>query len=404
MVGDLTLDALRASPNALAPHYSSFRVHERLLLTGHSHQAWPDVAEAGLRQAFSVAAELVDGKWERAEAAAERVRAGFRGWLSDPGGDIALGANTHELVLRMLSALDLRARPRIVTTEGEFHSLRRQLDRLAEAGLELTRVPVEPVATLAERVAEEVDDRTAAAMLSAVLFTTAEIVPHLGAVAAACARVGAETLIDAYHALGPVPLPIHELGLGDAWVTGGGYKYLQLGEGSCFLRLPRHSVGMRPVITGWYAELDELTAEAPHAVTYGPGPHRFAGATYDPTSHLRAGAVMDFFDTEGLVPPFLREVAQHQLQRLADGFDALGLPPQVVDRDRSVPVDELGGFLALRSPIADRLRIELATAGVATDSRGDRLRLGPAPYLSDDQLDAAMATLGEVSRGIGSIS
>ena len=34
-------------PNALAPHYSRFRVAERLLLTGHSHQAWPDCGFAG---------------------------------------------------------------------------------------------------------------------------------------------------------------------------------------------------------------------------------------------------------------------------------------------------------------------------------------------------------------------
>jgi kynureninase len=37
----------------------------------------------------------------------------------------------------------------------------------------------------------------------------------------------------------------------------------------------------------------------------------------------------------------------------------------------------------------------LARRGVLTDSRGDVLRLGPAPYLSDDQLDAAVAALGE---------
>ena len=46
---------LYASPNALAPSYSRFRVAERLLLTGHSHQAWPDRALAGqvkLREIF----------------------------------------------------------------------------------------------------------------------------------------------------------------------------------------------------------------------------------------------------------------------------------------------------------------------------------------------------------------
>jgi kynureninase len=33
-----------------------------------------------------------------------------------------------------------------------------------------------------------------------------------------------------------------------------------------------------------------------------------------------------------------------------------------------------------------------------TDSRGEVLRLGPAPYLSDAQLEAGVAALGEVVR------
>ena len=48
--------------NPLAPHYSRFRVAERLLLTGHSHQAWPDVA-LGAQAAFEDAALDVDAKW-----------------------------------------------------------------------------------------------------------------------------------------------------------------------------------------------------------------------------------------------------------------------------------------------------------------------------------------------------
>src|SRR6187397_796817 len=118
------LDDLRRNPNALAPYYRRFRVAERLLLTGHSHQAWPDVAREGQVEAFDDAAEAVDDKWERAGAKAEEVRAGFRRLLEDPEAEVALAASTHELVVRLLSALDLRRRRRLVTTDGEFHSLR----------------------------------------------------------------------------------------------------------------------------------------------------------------------------------------------------------------------------------------------------------------------------------------
>ncbi len=88
-----------------------------------------------------------------------------------------------------------------------------------------------------------------------------------------------------------------------AWVVGGGYKYLQLGEGNCFLRVPPHGDELRPRFTGWYAEFAELAAEkTPGAVEYPTGGMRFAGATYDPTSHYRAARVFDFFQEQGLTP------------------------------------------------------------------------------------------------------
>src|SRR2546422_5390668 len=99
---------LEHHPNPLAAHYSRFRVAERLLLTGHSHQAWPDVGFEGQVEAWADAAELVDEKWGRAGAKAERVRRGFARLLGGGSGEIALGQNTHELLVRLLSALPLR--------------------------------------------------------------------------------------------------------------------------------------------------------------------------------------------------------------------------------------------------------------------------------------------------------
>jgi len=397
-----TLDDLARSPNTLAPLYSRFRVAERLLLTGHSHQAWPDVAREAQLQAYDDAAELVDGKWDRAFERADEVRAGFRRLLGDPGGDIALGASTHDLVVRFLSAFDLSSRRRrIVTSTGEFHTLRRQLARLAEAGIEVEWVAAEPVDTLAERLVDAVDDRTAAVLVSAVLFETARIVPHLDALAAACRLGGPELLVDAYHALGVVPFRIHELGLTDAWVVGGGYKYLQLGEGNCFLRLPKHAEGLRPVVTGWYAHFDTLPEQRrPDPVAYGPGGQRFAGATYDPTSHYRAARVFGFFEEQGLTAELLEQSYRHQLEVLTRGFDALGVPDEVITRDRATPLSSFGGFLALRTPGASGVQAALRDRGVSADSRGRFLRLGPAPYLSDSQLEAAVGTLGEVLRDI----
>ncbi len=389
---------LYASPNALAPHYSRFRVAERLLLTGHSHQAWPDVGFEAQAESWLDAARHVDDKWEHAFARAEAVKAGFARLLGELGGTIALAGNTHELVVRLLSALPLARRPRLLTTDGEFHTIRRQLDRLTEEGIEVVRVAEAPVDSVCARLAAAVDDRTALVLMSAVFFDSGRIAPGLSQVAAACRRHGARLLVDAYHALNVVPFSIAAEDLGDAYVTGGGYKYCQLGEGNCFLRIPP-DCDLRPVITGWFSEFTALTSrERDERTVYGTGGDRFAGATYDPASHYRAARVFEFFAERGLDPPLLREVSQHQIGVLAAGFDALDLDPAVIDRERDTPLAEIAGFLALRAPRAGQLATLLHQRGVLVDARGEVLRFGPAPYLSDEQLQQAMATLGAVVR------
>ncbi len=401
----------------LARHYSRFRVSERVLLTGHSHQAWPDMAFEAQQQAWLDAAEMVDDKWDRAFGMADEVRAGYRRLLDDPDGHIALGHNTHELVVRFLSALPLRERPRLVTTDGEFHTVRRQLDRLEEEGIEVVRVGTgggrgtgrgpsdsggAPDAgdSIAGRIIAAVDDRTAAVLVSSVLFRDARIVDGLDEVARACARVGAELLVDAYHSLNAVPFSVVGMGLGDAFVVGGGYKYCQLGEGNCFLRFPR-DCGLRPVLTGWFAEFGTLAGgPGEGGVSYGEGHLRFAGSTYDPVSHYRAAAVFEFFREQGLGVDHLREVSLAQIRRLAGGVDALDADPDVLSRDRSVRLSKRGGFLAMDTPRAGEICCKLRGRGVYADFRGRVLRLGPAPYVTGEQLDEAVAVLGEMAASL----
>ena len=392
-------DLSRHDARRLARHYSRFRVGERILLTGHSHQAWPDVAFDAQRQAWHDAAEHVDGKWDLAAAIADEVREGYRLLLDDPDGHIALGLNTHELVTRLLSALPLRDRPRVVTTDGEFHTVRRQLARLAEEGLEVvqagdTRSAPVPGA-IAQAVIDALDDRTSAVVMSSVLFRNGLIVEGLGEVAKACEHVGASLLVDAYHSVNAVPFSVSGMGLERAFVVGGGYKYCQFGEGVCFLRIPADCT-LRPILTGWFSEFGELADNpATGPVAYGDGPHRFAGSTYDPVGHYRARAVLRFFRSERLNPPLLRAVSQAQLARLTKHIDALDLDPAELSWNRDLPLARRGGFLALDAPGASQLAARLRSRNVFADHRGTVLRFGPAPYVTDAQLDEAVGLLCE---------
>jgi len=344
------------------------------------------------QRAWLDAADLVDAKWDRAAEQAALVEAGFRRLLNDPTGTIALGQNTHELVTRLLSAMPLAERRTLIKTDGEFHSIRRQLDRLGEAGLTIVTIPAHPVDTLADRLARAIDDRVACVLVSSVLYETAEIVPGLDLVARAADRHGASLLVDAYHHLNVVPFDIHAMGLDTAFVTGGGYKYCQLGEGNAFLRLPE-KCRLRPVITGWFSEFAALE-DQPVAgrVVYGAGAARFAGATYDPTSHYRAAAVFAFHEDHGLTAGRLREISRRQVAMLKAGFESLDVDPRFAEVVPMAP-DRRAGFLAIRTARAEELVRTLRGRGVFCDHRGDILRLGPAPYVDDDQLAHAVEEL-----------
>ena len=126
---------------------------ERLHFAAHSHHFWPDVTFEAHQRAWHDAARLADEKWEMvfAEVLPEAQRH-IAAELSLPHPEsIVFAPNTHELVLRLLSCLG--ERPRVVTTDSEFHSFERQTRRLEEEGLlEVVRVPSEPFATFPERL------------------------------------------------------------------------------------------------------------------------------------------------------------------------------------------------------------------------------------------------------------
>lgn len=390
------------NPAQLRSHYTHFlgegdeAHHEgphgrRLLLTGHSHQAWPDVAREAVIEAFEHAALHVDDKWGVVFERAEYLRGVIAREVSCEAGEVALAQNTHELFSRFLSALDLRKRPKIICTDGEFHSVYRQLSALEAAGVvEVCWVSSHTPETLTERMIEALDERCAAVVCSTVMFQDGRLTTHLPELSEACARVGARLFLDAYHSFKVVPLSLEGLCAEVTYVSGGGYKYAQWGEGACWLRVPQNDT-LRPLFTGWFSDFERLHEPRVQGAptTYGDrGAERFAGSTFDPTSWYRAARVARFFEEQGMSTEALRALSMHQTSRLAEGLKAHFelLSPELAH--------ERGGFVAVRAPHAERWVKGLRARGVWVDARGDALRFGPAPYLRDSDLDETLERVG----------
>ncbi|MBA2337033.1 MAG: aminotransferase [Acidimicrobiia bacterium] len=374
--------------------FSRFLGDGRMHFAAHSHHPWPDVTFDAHRQAWLDAAESIDDKWQRVM---EEVVPEAQGHITrqlglpDPG-TIAFAPNTHELVNRLASALPSPIR--ILTTDGEFHSFRRQGARWEETRrAAVTRIPVEPFDTFPYRFLAAAEAREHdLTYLSQVFFDSGYAVSDLAGMVLSLPLDG-EIVIDGYHGFMAVPTLLGPVA-GRVFYLAGGYKYAMAGEGACFMHCPEGRV-RRPVDTGWYAEFDQLEGDA-GTVGYPTDAGRFWGATFDPSGLYRFNAVQRLLDERGItVAAIHAHVEDLQRRFLAAGADA-GLDlGELIPEAGSFAVR--GHFLTFRGPQAAGLAAALAQRGVTVDRRADRLRIGFGIYHSPQDVERLVDVLDDIT-------
>jgi selenocysteine lyase/cysteine desulfurase len=279
----------------------------------------------------------------------------------------------------------------VLTTDSEFHSFTRQLARLEEDGLVFAeRIATEPFETFHARFA------AAAAtgghdlvFVSQVFFNSAATAGDLAALAASVLRDDTLLVIDGYH--GFMALPTDLSGLADrAFYLAGGYKYAMAGEGACFMHCPP-GYAPRPRDTGWFAAFGALD-RAQGGVAYGADGSRFMGATFDPSGLYRLAAVLDWMDRIGLT---VEAIHAHvlELQRLF--LKEIARVARLQQARLVTPTGDIprGHFLTFETARAQEIHDRLASAGIVTDVRADRIRFGFGCYHAADEIAPAVAAL-----------
>ncbi|MGQ3043479.1 MAG: kynureninase/PvdN C-terminal domain-containing protein [Brevundimonas aurantiaca] len=366
---------------------------ERLHFAAHSHHLWPDASFEAQQQAWLDANLHADRKWDlifgevipraQAEVAAELG-------LPDPN-SLVFAPNTHDLLLRVFSAIERRP-VRILSTDGEFHSFRRQADRWEEAGQAVvTRVALAPFETFAERfVAAAQGGGYDWIVVSHVFFRTGGLFDRIEALAALARPEGPWVLIDGYHGFMATPTDLSGVA-GRVFYVAGGYKYAMAGEGACFLHAP-DGFGARPVITGWFAEFGDLSGP-PGGVQYRSDGGRFWGATFDSSALYRFNAARGMLSQAGLTT---EDVAEHGRALALQFQAAVGAGEAGVFGEAEILNPVVGDgtrarFLALRHPNAQAWRATLLAAGVVTDVRDDVIRFGFGLYQDAADVDRLIA-------------
>jgi len=367
---------------------------ERLHFAAHSHHLWPDASFDGHLQAWNDAARLADRKWDRVmdevwPAAQAEVAAELGTARPDA---VVFATNTHELLVRLFAAVPSSSPVRVLTSDGEFHSARRQLARWEEAGVaEMERVPGEPLDNFSERFLDAArSGRHDVIFVSQVLFGSGRVFDRVEELAALGRPNGPWVVIDGYHAFMAIDRPLGKPSASLAFYVGGGYKYAMSGEGCAFMHAPP-GFGERPPITGWFAEFEDLTLP-PGRVGYAKDASRFLGATFDPSALFRFIAVRGMLATNGLnterITAHCAALQQYLLERIG------GTPLE--DAELLNPLDSRphARFLAFRSANAQRWYAQLKAQNCITDVRGDVLRIGFGIYQDEGDVDRLVGLLG----------
>jgi len=370
----------------------------RLHFASHSHHLWPDASFDGHVEAWNDAARLADRKWEKVMGEVWPEAQGHVAQELGTGQSEALvfSPNTHDFLIRLITAAPRRSNGllRVLTTDGEFHSARRQFARWAEEGwIILEQVSAEPFGTFSQRFLDRAHSGDQDLILvSQVLFGSGRTFDRIDELAALGSPEGPWVVIDGYHAFMALDRPFGEQAAGSAFYLGGGYKYAMAGEGCAFLHAPL-GFGPRPPITGWFAEFEDLSLP-PGSVGYAKDATRFLGATFDPSGLYRFNAVQRMLVDQGLTTARISahvRILQEQLL-LELGRTPLG------QAELLNPLSEgpHARFLALRSPDAQRWYAELKARNCITDVRGDVLRIGFGIYQDESDVGRLATMLGEL--------
>jgi isopenicillin-N epimerase len=345
--------AWRLDPTVTFLNHGSFGACPEPVLAAQA--AWRERIEADPVRFFS--RELEGHLW-----AARTTLGEFLG--ADPEG-IAFVPNATTAVGTVLGSLRFQPGDELLTTDHEYNATLNSLAAAARrdrARMVVAQVPF-PLAdpgAVVEAVLAAVTDRTRLALIShvtsptGVVFPIAEIVGELD-------RRGVDTIVDAAHAPGMVPVEVDRLGA--AYWTGNGHKWLCGPKGSALL---------------WVRE-DRREAIHPLVVSHGANDPRAESGersrfrlefdwpgTVDPTPYLAAAdavALVADLAPNGGGWPAIQE-ANHDLAVTARRClcDALGIEPPA-------PEAMLGSMAAVALPIppSDESALALTNALASND-------------------------------------
>ncbi len=361
-----------------------FRIFERqVYINSCSQGALSDAVRAAYEQYL----EDWDDKgapWEYWVERQEAARAAFAGLLNAGSDEIAVTTSLSAGVSALASGLRFARRSKVVLTDWEFPTIGQIWHAQESRGARVAHVAAAPDGTIPiEHFDKAIDDDTLIVSITYVCYRNGAMIDVPAVVELAHER-GALVLLDAFQAVGSLPVDVRELGVD--FLGAGVLKYLLGSAGLGFFYCRRDLVErVWPTQTGWFA--DENIFAMDHT-DYSPAPTaaRFQSGT-PPVPAIYAGiAGVELMEEIGIA-----ETRDHVLAlnaHLLEGLDELGATV-VTPREP----ERRGALICVKSTDANELVAVLGREGIVTSERDGNLRISAHCYNTREDVDTVLASL-----------
>jgi len=309
--------------------------------------------------------------------------------MNAPAGSVSLHQNVTQCEAVVASCFDFSGRRnKVVYTDLNFPSVMYFWEAQRARGARVQMVPNDDAVHVnTERLLAAIDEETLLVPISHVIFRSS-FIQDVPAIVERAHRVGAHVVLDAFQALGSVPVDVGALNVDFA--CGGVLKWLCGGPGTAYLYV-RPDLGrtLQPSFTGWTAHADPFAFEV-GPTRYADPPYRFMNGTPNVPALYAAQPGLRIVGEIGVET--IRAKSRRQTARLIELADARGWP---VNTPRDP--ERRGGTVSIDMPNAQDVCARLLERDVIVDWRPKAgVRLSPHFYTANEELDVAVAAIEEV--------
>ncbi len=327
--------------------------------------------------------ETSGSPWELWVEKLERTRDAFARLLNVEAHEIAVTTSVSAALSSLASAVDFGGKRRkVVVSDFEFPTSAQVWHAQEPRGAEVVHAAEAGGIIPLERFERLVDDQTALVAVTHVCYRNGAR-QDVATIAELAHDRGALLLLDAYQALGTMPIDARELGVDI--LVGGALKYLLGSSGLAFMYVRDGLIPeLSPTVTGWFAQEDIFALDI----------HR----------HTPAGSARRFESGTPSVPNLYAGLAGLELV-LGVGTEAIhahlttltgALVAGVRARGwRLATPNSHGALIAIASRDVDTLVARLAERDIVASSRNGNLRVSPHLYNSLDDIERLLEALGE---------